>query len=976
MRRRIVCAVLALLPLAAFADKSPVDVSWVETKDLRLYFYDPLEYLVPHAVRTFTNSLEWQRRMFGWTPSERTKIYLEDRGDYGNALSIVAPQLLVFDVAPLPLAFESWTSSERIYALMNHEMVHVTQSDIASEEDRRWRRFFGGKISPATRYPETLLYSYLTIPRYTTPRWYSEGGAVFAETWMSGGLGRAQGGYDEMVFRAMVRDDAHFYDPLGLVSRGVKVDFQVVANAYLYGTRFFTWLAYKYSPEKALAWIRRDEGSERYYADRFQQVFGTTLDAAWQEWIAFEHEFQRRNLAELRKYPITPYHALVQQAVGSMSRTYYDEATNEILAAFTYPGVVPHVGALSLRDGNIRRLADVKGAVLYKVASFAYDPATSTAFYTDDNYEWRTLMSVNVKTGEERTLLEHARIGEIVFNPVDRSLMGVRHSNGLATLVRIPFPYDHWDVVASFDYGFVPYDLDISSDGRMLSASVSEVNGDQYLRVWDLAKLLVGDVRPISEFRFGESIPESAVFSKDGRYLYGSSYYTGVSNIFRYEVATGKVDVVSNAETGFFRPMPLADGRLLVLVYTANGFVPATIEPRPLTDVSAIKFLGAELVEKYPEIKSWQVAPPSTVDEEKLVTNHGPYYPLRSIKFANAFPVLQGYKNAIGLGYHANFLDPLQFASLGMTAAYTPSGVPGNERAHFDITANYLDWRSSLAWNRSDFYDLFGPTKRSRKGLAAKLGYDQYLIRDEPKIFKVSYDVEYYDHIDTLPNAQNVESGFTRLTVAQVGLHYADPKRSLGSVDDEKGIVWDIVAKGNHVSGATPVQLRGDFDFGIPLALPHSSIWLRSGAGISSGNRDNSIANFYFGAFGNNYVDSGEIKRYRDYYAMPGFGIDEISGQSYVREMVEWNLPPMVFESAGTPGMYLNWLRPAMFVAGLWTDPNDSAFRKDYQSVGAQADLRFSVLHRYDMTLSVGYAVGFRGGRRSGDEVMVSLKIL
>jgi hypothetical protein len=157
MRRRIVCAVLALLPLAAFADKSPVDVSWVETKDLRLYFYDPLEYLVPHAVRTFTNSLEWQRRMFGWTPSERTKIYLEDRGDYGNALSIVAPQLLVFDVAPLPLAFESWTSSERIYALMNHEMVHVTQSDIASEEDRRWRRFFGGKISPATRYPETLL---------------------------------------------------------------------------------------------------------------------------------------------------------------------------------------------------------------------------------------------------------------------------------------------------------------------------------------------------------------------------------------------------------------------------------------------------------------------------------------------------------------------------------------------------------------------------------------------------------------------------------------------------------------------------------------------------------------------------------------------------------------------------------------------------------------------------------------------------
>jgi hypothetical protein len=33
-------------------------------------------------------------------------------------------------------------------------------------------------------------------------------------------------------------------------------------------------------------------------------------------------------------------------------------------------------------------------------------------------------------------------------------------------------------------------------------------------------------------------------------------------------------------------------------------------------------------------------------------------------------------------------------------------------------------------------------------------------------------------------------------------------------------------------------------------------------------------------------------------------------------------------------------------------------------------------MHWYDMTLSVGYAVGFQGSRRSGDEVMVSLKIL
>jgi hypothetical protein len=91
---------------------------------------------------------------------------------------------------------------------------------------------------------------------------------------------------------------------------------------------------------------------------------------------------------------------------------------------------------------------------------------------------------------------------------------------------------------------------------------------------------------------------------------------------------------------------------------------------------------------------------------------------------------------------------------------------------------------------------------------------------------------------------------------------------------------------------------------------------------------------------------------------------------------VEWNIPPVIFESVGTPGFYLAWLRPAVFATALWTDPENSSRRKRYADVGAQADLQFSVLHWYDMTLSVGFAAGFRGSQRAGTEWMVSLKIM
>jgi hypothetical protein len=965
---------------AACADESsPLALSYIDTPDVELVYFDPtLTYLSPHALRTFTNAMAWQKRVMGWQPYERTTLLLKDFSDYGNASATPLPRnTLRFDVAPVSYAFETFSASERLYSIMNHELTHVATTDIWNDEDRRWRRLFSGKVYPKWQHPESLIYSYLTVPRFTVPRWYAEGSAVFMETWMAGGLGRVQGGFYEMVFRAMVRDGAPFYDPLGLESRGTRIDFQVGANAYLYGTRFFTWLAYAHGPEKVVRWLRRDPDSKRHWADNFRHVYGMTIEAAWQDWIAFEREFQLKNLKQVREYPITPQRDLVKTAVGSTSRAYFDEANGKLLAAFDYPGTVAHIGALDIRDGTIRRIVDVKDPLLYKVTALAWDPATRTAFFCTDHHWLRDLWAVDVDTGAERLLMKDARVGEITLNPMDKSLWGVRHDAGLATLVHIPPPYTQWKQIHTFAYGVVPYDLDISPDGRRLSASVAEVGGDQFLRVWDLERVQAKELKQLSEHLFGQSIPESFVFSPDGRYLYGSSYYTGVSNIFRYEVATGEVEAVSNAESGFFRPVPLADGRLIVFHYTGEGFVPATIEPRVLKDVSAITFLGAEIATKHPLVTTWQVASPSSVDEEKLITARGPYVPLKRVELQSAYPVIQGYKKHAGLGVHAHIDDPLSLALVDLEAAYTPSnGIPRDERAHIDAEFHYLGWHTRASWNRPDFYDLFGPTIRSRRGLAVSGGYDTFLVFDEPRRLELRTNVAHYERLDALPAFQNVRATSSRLTTAEAGLFFSDTRRSRGAVDEEKGVVADAVFFTNHVENRAIPQLRGSVDVGFALPVGHASIWLRNAGGISRGDRDDPYANFFFGGFGNNYVDANRPeKRYREYDSFPGFEINEISTRRFSRHMVEANLPPYVFESIGTPAFYLAWLRPSVFASALFTERSASQ-RGRYANAGAQVDLRFSVLHWYDMTLSVGYAVGYRGSERAGREWMVSLKVM
>jgi hypothetical protein len=240
--------------------------------------------------------MRFQRKLFDFEPWEKVSVLLLDFSDSGNASAGAVPRDgVTIQLAPLSYAFETMTSNERINTYMNHELVHVATMDRPGPSDRFFRRAFAGKVNPVAEQPETILYLYLTAPRVAVPRWYLEGSAVFVETWMAGGIGRAQGAYDEMVFRAMVRDGSRFYDPLGLVSEGTKVDFQTQANAYLYGTRFITWLALERSPEKVVEWLSRKDGSRAYFASQFKHVFGTPPRRP-AEWIAFEHNFQQANL--------------------------------------------------------------------------------------------------------------------------------------------------------------------------------------------------------------------------------------------------------------------------------------------------------------------------------------------------------------------------------------------------------------------------------------------------------------------------------------------------------------------------------------------------------------------------------------------------------------------------------------------------------------------------------------------------------
>ncbi|MBN1540772.1 hypothetical protein JW992_01410, partial [candidate division KSB1 bacterium] len=165
-------------------------------------------------------------------------------------------------------------------------------------------------------------------------------------------------------------------------------------------------------------------------------------------------------------------------------------------------------------------------------------------------------------------------------------------------------------------------------------------------------------------------------------------------------------------------------------------------------------------------------------------------------------------------------------------------------------------------------------------------------------------------------------------------------------------------------------------DYGFLLPISHSSIWLKSSAGYSLGDRNEPLANFYFGGFGNNWIDYQEQSRYREYYSFPGLELNGIGGINYSKFMLEWTLPPLRFRRVGFTSFYLRWARLALFSSALVTNVDAPDLRRHATNIGGQVDFRLVTWSLLNSTLSFGYAVAFEENTKASTELMVSLKIL
>jgi hypothetical protein len=933
-------------------------------------------YLTPHVLRTYDNAMNFHQELWDYDPG-KVYVMLNDFQDYGNGGAITMPLNQVFiGIGPYSFAFSIIPSNERFQWLFNHELTHVVMTDKPNRRDEAWRKAMFGKVRRDEKHPLSAVWSYVTVPRWYAPRWYQEGIACFMETWMSGGLGRTMGYYDEMYFRSIVHEEQPIYSVVGLETEGTSLDFQVGANAYLYGTRFVTYLAKEYGIDKVRDFFLRSEDSKAFYARQFRQVYGKGVKEAWDEWIEFERQFQAENVARVSEYPVTPFRPITEMPLGSVSTYRYNPATEKIYAAINYPGVISQIAEIDIHTGAIRKVADLDGPALYYSTHLAYDAERNQIYISEHNNKYRSLVRVDAASGKKETVMPFTRTGDLVFNPADRSIWGVRLDNGYSTLVKIPEPYEEILPMFVAPFGQAVFDLDISSDGKHLSASLSGIGGEQEVVLFEISSLEAGSRDYRTVHKLDDNTLTQFKFSPDNRYLIGTSYYTGVSNIWRVGLEEDSFDLLSNTETGFFMPLQHHPDSLFVLRFYRDGMLPGKIPLQVLHEANAIDFIGNHVVQRHPVVEEWSLPPPPPVDTANVA--EGPYRPWREMFLNNAWPDLAGYKNTIAAGYRVLWSDPLSLSKIDLFLAGSPwSPYEDKQKIHAQLDLSYWNWTLTSSYNKADFYDLFGPTKRSRAGYTIGLSHEKLNTMRDPYRWSYNFGIYTYGDLEVLPQYQNVATPIRDFQAATAGFQLQKMRRTLGGIDNEKGYKWAVSGLTYYARQELYPSVTSNQDIGFLVpGIRNTSFWIRNSIGQSFGKRSSALSNFYLGGFRNNYVDWRDSRQYRTSIAFPGADIDEISAHQYMRTMAELSTRPIRMQNLGATWLYPTYIHTTLFGTHLATDPFRTENARNLFNLGIQTDLELVMFSYLKTTWSAGYARLFESGMDSKGQWLLSVKLL
>ncbi len=571
----VLCALLCgTVARPALAANDPA-LEWrtIETKHFRIHYEKDLESVAERLARVSEDIHTRLSGPMGHSPDTRTDVLITDTTDNSNGSATSTPNNVVrlFVTSPGDLSalgdYDDWQ-----VGLQTHEYTHILHTD---------------NISGVPAIINAALGTTL-VPNQLQPRWILEGLAVLYETDFTS-AGRLRSSLFDMILRADYLDDN--LATLAQMSSSPR-RYPGGTLFYLYGGRFFQWIASVYGRDVFRA-VAADYGAailpfginraiQRQTGKTYVELYEGFKKHLARVYTKHMRRVKRRGLREGERITWhgrdVLYPRFVPQAArrkGSAYQLMYFRADGEKrpgqywldLGEKRTPGTLPREAFIARTagagpaafapNGDLVFHSNVPYQRIYTRPDLFLVPKGETA--TEGYESNRKRLTVGLRA-KEPTLSPDGR--RIVFTRNDRGTTSLfsaeRSDNGklenVRTLVRGQV----------FDQIYTPV---FSPDGTKIAYSMWQRGGFRDIQILDTR---TGDVRHVTRDR---ALDVNPVWSPGGDKIYFSSDRGGIFNVHQFRLHDGRLRQVTNVETGAMMPTVSPDEKWLVYSgYRSTGY--------------------------------------------------------------------------------------------------------------------------------------------------------------------------------------------------------------------------------------------------------------------------------------------------------------------------------------------------------------------------------------------------------------------
>ncbi|MBI9073442.1 MAG: hypothetical protein JEY94_17700 [Melioribacteraceae bacterium] len=938
-----------------------------KSKNFKVLYKKNAENLSNYVIKSAENSLKTISHILKYTPSEKIVIIMHDFYDYGSGSTATVPQNIIrIGIEPPEPGYESITYNEHLQWVLSHELVHIAVNDQASNVEDFFRTIFG-KVAPEQELPISFFYSLLTNYSRYTPLWHQESVAVFFETWLSGGFGRLLTNFDEMYFRSVVLDGEKFVNPEELETDLSHNSFLLGTTFYLYGARFCIYLSNKYGSDKFIEWYTT-KPDEFYpgYINKFENIYKSDFNDEWNNFIFEEIQFQKTNILKLETGDITPLNKITKSAYGWVSQPHVTGNNKAILFCYHKAHQLAGIAKLDLKSGNLEIIATLPTPSMLQVASTAYDKKRNIFFYTTNNNQfYRDLWSFDLNTNEHKLLFENFRIGHLTVCSETGELWGIQHANAKASLVYSPYPYEQIRKIHEFKFGQEIQQLAVSPEGKSLAATIHLTNGTQSIGIINIDLIKSSGTLKFKTL-VTEGSPENPSWSIDGNTLFWNGVNNGVSNIYKISNSDSVSAPISNTHTGLFKAIELNDSIMFAFNFRHDGFIPSTFTKSKIEKLPATNYYGEYLIRKNPKLLDLALKPSVKEQADLEIISKEKYNSLANLKIQTFIPTITGFLDQYILGFYTHIADPTNTHNLSVDLGYSIKNKQ-YEKSRFHLKAKY-EYSKKLElmvdYNPGDFYDLFNKRKKGFIGSRYSAAHTFYWKYDNPhKIFQKT-NIDYYTNMEFW-NDNITKIAEPDFLFAQTNINSIYLRKSIGSCDYENGNEYDLKVSAFSYDPDEPkysLRAYGKWDNYSTWITDHNVFRFQLSGGYIYNPDELIQARFYFGGFGNRYVENQHVKHYRKVFRMPGFDLYSIPANGFAKLQIENNFPPIRATNIGLGQHLLNHIDFSVYANALYCVQDfmpGNVQNNELFSVGGQINFIFKHWFNLESTFSAGIAAAY-----------------